>query len=493
MQLAGLPGEADHKLLSKILALIEVLDKSDLEEIHHASMQLLDQTGVVFHSEEARLLMQFHGARVEGKRVFIPAAMVEKALQSCPAEFTIKSRNPDKSVSVGGGTPALEATRGTVFIADSIGRRRKATTEDFINLTKLVQTSDLINLNCGGIALPADLNQESFPAFSMICSALYTDKPLAGLTSSEKVSKECLHLAEVVHGGLEDNMVLGTICPLTPLSYDASDLASAFIYARSGQPLCITSCAMAGTTAPPTLAGTLAVNNAEILAGIVLVQLIKVGIPVVYGNLSSITDMRHINMAVGAPEGILLQLAALQIARYYRLPFRGGGALNDAKGVDFQAGFESMMNLMLLSMAGFDYVPHAIGVLDSYMSISYEKFIMDEQMLMAVRRLQRGIEVNSNTLLTGLAEKIGPGGNFFATDETAFYFRREYWQPSVDLRQPQSLWESAGAPDVANRAMEFCRRRIDGYTKPGIAPAVEAKLLKYFKDHYGQAESLQTV
>ncbi len=479
-------------MYNKVLALIEVLDKTEIEEIHSASMQILDQTGVVLHSEEARLLMQFHGARVDGNKVFIPAALVEKALQSCPTEFTLKSRNPLKSVIVGGGTPALEATRGTVFIADNVGRRRKATTEDFINFTKLVQTSDLINLNCGGVTLPADLNQESLPAFSMVCAALYTDKPLAGLTLNEKVSRECLHLAETVYGGLEDNMVLGTICPITPLSYDTSDLAAAYIYARSGQPLCVTSCAMAGTSAPPTLAGTLAVNNAEILAGIILVQLIKAGTPVVYGNLSSITDMRHINMAIGAPEGILLQLAARQIARYYRLPFRGGGALNDAKGVDFQAGYESMMNLMLISMAGFDYIPHAIGVLDSYMSISYEKFIMDEQMLMAVRRLQRGIEVNSETLLTGLVEKVGPGGNFLTTDETASYFRQEYWRPPVDLRQPQSLWESAGAPDVAYRAMELCRRRLDSYTKPDIAPAVEAKLLKYFKDHYGQAESLQT-
>jgi trimethylamine--corrinoid protein Co-methyltransferase len=479
-------------LYHKFKALIEVLAKTEIEEIHRASMQILDQTGVVFHSEEARLLLQFHGARVDGKKVFIPAALVEQALQSCPGQFTLKSRNPLKQVSVGSGSPALEATRGTVYIADSIGRRRKATTEDFINLTKLVQTSEIINLNCGGITLPADLKQESLPAYSMICSALYTDKPLAGLTLNEKVSRECLHLAETVYGGLEDNMVLGTICPITPLSYDTNDLKAAYIYARSGQPLCVTSCAMAGSTAPPTLAGTLAVNNAEILAGVVLVQLIKAGTPVVYGNLSSITDMRHINMAVGAPEGLLLQLAARQIARYYQLPFRGGGALNDAKGVDFQAGFESMMNLLFLSMASFDYVPHAIGVLDSYMSISYEKFIMDEQMLLAVRRLQRGIEVNSDTLLTGLVEKVGPGGNFFTADETAQYFRQEYWQPSVDLRQPQSLWESAGAPDVANRAMEFCRRRLDGYTRPDIAPAIEASLLKYFKDHYGQTESLQT-
>jgi len=248
---------------------------------------------------------------------------------------------------------------------------------------------------------------------------------------------------------------------------------------------------MAGTTTPPTLAGTLAVNNAEILAGIVLVQLINAGTPVIYGNLSSITDMRYVNMAIGAPEGLLIQLAARQIARYYRLPFRGGGALNDAKGVDIQAGYESMMNLILISMAKFDYIPHAIGVIDSYMSISYEKFIMDEQMLMAVKRLQRGIEVNSKTLLTNLVEKVGPGGNFFTADETAHLFRREFWHPAVNLRQPQSLWESAGSPDVPSRAMEVYRRRLEDYMKPEISPLIEAKLLQYYKDRYGHSEVLK--
>jgi trimethylamine---corrinoid protein Co-methyltransferase len=473
------------------MASVEVLSTADIEEIHRASMQVLDQTGVVIHSEEARLLLQLNGARVDGKKVYIPEALVEKTLQSCPPGFTLKARNPEKAVTVGSGTPALEATRGTVFIADSAGRRRKATGDDFVKLTKLVQTSNVINLNCGGITLPADTKQEALPAFSMICSALYTDKPLAGLTQSEAVARECLHLAEIVHGGLENNMVLGTICPTTPLTYDTTDLAAAYIYARSGQPLCITSCGMAGTTTPPTLAGTLVVNNAEVLAGIVLIQLIKEGTPVVYGNLSSITDMRYVNMAIGAPEGLLLQLAARQIARFYHLPFRGGGALNDAKGVDIQAGYESMMNLMLITAAGFDYVPHAIGVLDSYMSISYEKFIMDEEMFMSVKRLLRGIEVNSETLLTGLVDRVGPGGNFLTADETALYFRREYWQPVVDVRQPQGLWESAGAPDLPSRAMAACRNRLENYTKPDLSPLVEAKLIHYYKTHYGQAEALQ--
>lgn len=468
-----------------------MLDKSEIEGIHYSSLQILNNTGLIFHSEDARQLMQFHGARVDGKRVYIPSTLVEKALMSCPTGFTLKSRNPEKNVAIGNGIAALEATRGSVYITDSFGQRRKATADDFIKLTKLVQTSEVVNLNCGAITNPFDINHQALPAFSMICSALYTDKPLPGLTLNEAVARECLYLAEIAYEGLEENMVLGTICPISPLAYGISDLRAAYVYARSGQPLCVTSCSMAGVTAPPTLAGTLAVNNAEILAGITFIQLIKEGTPVVYGNLSSVTDMRHVNMATGAPEGILLQLAAKQVARYYNLPFRGGGVLNDARSVDIQAGYESMMNLILTMMSGFDYVPHAIGMLDSYMSISYEKFIIDEGMLMAVKRLLRGIEVSNETMLTSLVEKVGPGGNYLTADETALFFRREYWQPALDTRQPFSERNITGTHGFPDRAMDVCLRRLGNYCKPDIASNVEAKLIQYFKDRYGQSETLQ--
>ncbi len=470
---------------------IEVLSKDDIEAIHYSSLQVLDQTGLIFHSEEACMLLQLHGARRDGKRVYIPDSLVKKALKSCPPQFTLKARNPEYAVVVGGGSPALEATRGSVFIIDAVGRRRKATVNDFVDLTKLVQTSRVVNLNCGSITMPVDINQHAVPAFSMICSAIYTEKPLPGLTLNAEVARECLQLAALLYGGMEDNLVLGTVCPITPLSFGSSDLQAAYLYAQAGQPLCVTACGMAGTTAPPSLAGTLAVNNAEILAGLVLIQLIKEGTPVVYGNLSSITDMRHINMAVGAPEGTLLQLAGCQMARYYGLPFRGGGALNDAKAVDIQAGYETMMNLMFFLMAGFDYIPHAVGVVDSYMSIAYEKFILDEEMITALRRMMQGIEVSEETLLSSLVQKIGPGGNFFTTEEASHYFRRENWQPAIDLRQPYGLWKAAGAPDVPSRAMEVCRRRLDSYQKPALPQAVEQKLLEYYKDRYGQSEALQ--
>ena len=478
-------------MFNNVIYIPEVLSPAEIDKIHQSSMRILRSTGVVFHSDEACNLFKQHGARVEGKKVFIPENLVEKAISTCPLHFTVKSRNPLNNVTIGAGLPALEATRGSIYIADSSGNRRKALSEDFIALTKLVQTSPVINLNCGGVTLPSDISQSALPAFSMIISALYTDKPLPGLTLNEKIASECLQLAEIAYGGLEENLVLGTICPISPLIYDAGDLKVAFAYARADQPLCVTSCSMAGTTSPPTLAGTLIVNNAETLAGITLIQLIKEATPVVYGNLSSIADMRYINMATGAPEGALLQVGACQLARFYKLPFRGGGSLNDAKGVDIQAGGESMMNLMLNLLSGFDYIPHAIGVVDSFMSIAFEKFIIDEDMVMALKRLARGIEVNDATLLTDLIEQVGPGGNYLTANETASLFRREFWQPSIDLRQPQSLWQSSGALDAPARAMNVCRRRLESYIKPDIPLSVERELLNYFKNHYGQAQFLQ--
>lgn len=472
---------------------LSILSTAEIEEIHEASLNILDQTGVVINSEEARLLLQYYGARLDGKKVFFPKKLIEESLKLCPDSFVLKSREPEKNVFIGKGSMALEPTRGTVFVIDSRGKRRKPTSSDVVDFLKLIQTSDVLTLSTGGLTVPEDLPVGARPAFALISSALYTDKPLPGITLNAGPTRECLELSEIVFEGIESNVLLGTVCPTTPLIYDANELDAMFLYARNKQPLCITACAMAGTAGPPTLAGMLALNNAEVLAGIVLVQLLNPGNPIVYGNLSSITDMRYVMLAAGAPEGALLQLGARQISRYYNLPFRGGGALSDSKSVDFQAGYESMLQLMITMLAGFDYIPHAVGVLDSYMSISYEKFILDEEMVMAVKRLIRGFSVNETSLMSGLIHRVGPGGNFLATDETALNFRHEYWQPMLADRQPQPSWEAAGSPECTTRAMELCRKRLEHYEKPYIAPNVEKNLLYYYKSRYGQEETLPSL
>jgi trimethylamine---corrinoid protein Co-methyltransferase len=466
-----------------------VLNSAEIEGIHEASLDILNETGIIINSEEARLLLQSHGAKLNGKKVHYPRKVIEEALKLCPDSFSLKSRNQEKSVKIGHGSMAMEPIRGAVFIIDKFGERRKSSSSDLVNFMKLIQTSEVLLLSSAGVVVPSDLSIEARSAFTLISSALYTDKPLPGITLNSGPTRECLELAEIVFEGREENVVLGTVCPTSPLTYDANELDAMRLYAGRRQPLCITACAMAGTAGPPTLAGTLALNNAEVLAGIALVQLLNPGNPIVYGNLSSITDMRYVYMASGAPEGRLLQLAACQMARYYGLPFRGGGALSDAKKVDFQAGYESMLSLMVTMLAGFDYVPHAVGAMDSYMSTCYEKYILDEEMVMGIKRLIQGITVNEKTMMTDLINRVGPGGNFLVSEETASTFRQEYWRPLLVERQPQPSWKASGSPDPAERAMTLCQERIARYLKPGISPRVEAKLLGYFRSRYGQTES----
>jgi trimethylamine---corrinoid protein Co-methyltransferase len=470
---------------------LAVLTEPEIEAVHEASLQILDRVGIVFHSEEACLLFKQHGARVEGKTVFFPPSLVEQTLKSCPIGFVLKARNPEKSLSIGLGGRALAPTAGPVFIADEQGRRRPSSGRDYVNFMKLLHTSDLLNLCGGGLLVPADLQPEARVAFMLIASALYTDIPLPGFTQGAAAAAECLQLARIIFEGPEESTVLGTVNPTTPLVYDAGDIEAMLLYARAGQPVCVTACGMAGSTAPVTLAGTLAVNNAEVLAGIVLVELVHPANPVLYGNISSITDMRTVTFAAGAPEGTLLHLSACQMARRYKLPFRGGGALTDAKGADAQAGYESMMNLMVMGMAGYDYVLHAAGALDSLMSISYEKFIIDEEMGLSVQRLLKGMEVNSESLQLDLVAQIGSGGHYLDSDQTASSFRREFWHPQVGNRQPHAMWELSGAPDAPARARQVWQSRLEKYTKPELGPEIEKRLLQYFRERYGQADGLQ--
>jgi trimethylamine--corrinoid protein Co-methyltransferase len=194
-------------------------------------------------------------------------------------------------------------------------------------------------------------------------------------------------------------------------------------YAGAGQPQLISSLSMAGATSPVTLAGSLALQNAEILAGIVLAQLVREGAPVVFAGASSNVDMGHAHLSIGSPEMAVNTAATAQMARYYNLPSRSGGAVCDAKVPDAQAGYESMMSLLMAQVSGINFVLHSAGILESYNCVSYEKFIIDDEMCGMVKRIKKGYEVNADTLCLNVIREVGPGGHFLDTDHTFEHFR----------------------------------------------------------------------
>jgi trimethylamine--corrinoid protein Co-methyltransferase len=276
-------------------------------------------------------------------------------------------------------------------------------------------------------------------------------------------------------------IVFGITGSLTPLKYDARMLEAIMEYAAAGQPLVISSLAIAGATGPVTLAGNLALQNAEILAGIVLAQLIGEGTPVLYGGVSAIAEMHNGALSIGSPEMAINTAATAQMARYYKLPARGSGTVCDAKAPDAQASYESMMNLLMARLSGINFVLHSAGILESYNCMSYEKFIIDDEMCGMVKRIQRGYDVKPDTLAFDIIKDVGPGGHFLDKDHTLEHFRSELYQPHLSNRDDFVSWQANGSPQNIETANRKYKEILETYEAPELPADIDKDLLKFIE------------
>ena len=281
----------------------------------------------------------------------------------------------------------------------------------------------------------------------------------------------------------ERPVTFGLINPLSPLGYSREMLQALMEYARWRQPVIIATLVMAGSTGPITLAGVLATQNAELLAGVVLTQLIGPGTPVVYGSTSTNIDMKSGALAIGGPELSQMIVAHAQLARHYGLPSRGGGAITDASCPDAQAGFESMLSLMTTVNSGIDFVLHAGGILCSYLAFSYEQFVLDDEMCGLVRRFRRGLEISPETLAYDVIAKVGPGGNFLTEMHTVRRCRSEFWQPELCDRGGLEAWMAGGRQDAVARARQRWQQLLAEHEDPPLDETIARQLHTFVEEN----------
>ena len=225
-------------------------------------------------------------------------------------------------------------------------------------------------------------------------------------------------------------------------------------YIKRGVPLLISPEVQAGATGPTTLAGTLVQATAEFLGHATLAQLITPGMPLMYGCVSSVFDMRTMILPYGAPEADLLCMATAQMARHYGIPSRGTGGSSDANALGMQAGVESLMSILACILAGTSYVAHGAGELENTLAVSYEKTVIDDEIIGMARRLARGIEVTTERLAFDVIKEVGPRGNFLTADHTLRHFRAEQFFPTLLVRDRYDTWEAAGGKRMEERARD---------------------------------------
>ena len=463
----------------------EILTKNQIEKVHETSLQILGKIGLDFGHPPALEVLKKGGAKVDGQRVFFPSRLVEAQIKKAPRRFTLHARNPKNNVVVGGSNTVFAPGYGAPFVTDLEHGRRKATLKDFENFIKLTGASANQDILSGTVVEPTDAPYETRHAHMIYAAVKYSDKCFMGSTMGARAARDCIQMAAILLGSRDQIEtapgIVGIIGPLTPLKYDARMLGALMEYAAAGQSPLIASLAIAGATGPVTLAGNLALQNAEVLAGIVLAQLVREGTPVIFGGASSNTEMRNGTLSIGSPEMALNTAATAQMARYYKLPVRGGGAVCDAKSPDAQASYESMMSLSMAQACGINFVLHSAGILESYNCMSYEKFIIDDEMCGMVKRIHRGIEVNEDTLALDVIKEVGPGGHFLDKDHTYNHFRTEFYQPRLSNRDDFVTWQANGSPQSMETAHKKYKEILETYEAPELPADVDKALQKFIE------------
>ena len=485
---------------------LERLDAASVEAVHEASMHIVEEVGIRLDHERAQSVVEDSGGSVDADGVAtLPRELVVEAVGRAPRTFTLHGRDPDKSVTVGDGTPVRAPSYGpsTVHTAGEAaggesesGRvrseRRDATLADYDRLVKLAHAEDAIT--CAGYSLcePTDVPRADRHLAMLDRSLRLTDKPVMGPTHGAEHAAACMDMVGIAVGDrdLSKPHVAGLVNTTPPRSVDEAMLGGLLTYADHGQPLVVSSFTMAGASGPPTLAASLAQANAENLAVIALTQLVNPGTPVVYGVPSATIDGRYGSLSIGGPESALFVTLAGQLARYYDLPARGGGALSDAKTVDYQSGFESALLGAVTSFSGVDFVLNAAGVLESYAAVSPEKFVLDCEILDSLDRFHEGVRVDEETLALDRIAETDPASHFLdQSDEantdtdTAAGETAPFHRSTVVDKRSHGDWADDGAKSAVELGRERVEQLLREYERPPMDAATERDLDACVAEH----------
>lgn len=460
----------------------EVLSQKDINAIHDTSMSLLSNIGIRFPDETTLSIFKKSGFRTESDKVFFHEEQVMRVIKTVPREFRIQARNPEKDVIIGNGKPVFAPGYGTPFLYDLETGKRPPTLKDFHIATKLAHQLPNQDL-CGHLMVqPSDIDSNLAHLHMLKACILNSDKPFIGSTNGARGANDTVEIVKILFGENANHPgTLGLINTFSPLGFSNDTLKALVTYAQARQPVMISAFTMAGTTGPITLAGMIAQQNAEILAGIVLAQTIKPGLPLLYGSASTNTDMRTGSPTTGSPETSLCISAHAQMARFYNLPSRGGGALTDSASIDTQAGFEAMLSLQTTINSGIDFVLHSAGILEGYKTFSFEKFVLDDEMCGMMRRYNKGIEVKPETMAYDVISKVSHNGNFLSEKHTLQRCRTEFWEPRVIQLSKKSNKGTNKKTDITHQAHTYWKNLITQHETSPMDKIIKKQLDTYIE------------
>lgn len=447
--------------------------------IHEAALRVLAQTGVVVMDDDSVALLKTVGARADGRRVFIEREVVERALSGAPRAFTLTGRNPGRDLRFGDGQPVFGSGSGPAYVLDS-AVVRPGTLADAQATVKLGHLSPGLGFNSDCIE-PLDLPEEQRTRRSDHARLTLSDKSMEWTASLEPDVDEAIAMNEILYGAQWADtpralIVLNTNSPLL-LSVETARILRR--WAALGQPACVTACVMGGATGPATPAGTLTVQHAEVLAALVLGQAAREGSPFIYGAVSTMSSMRTGAAHFGTPEFALMANATVRLAHHAGLPVRAGGAVTDSHVPDAQALLESTMGLSASADAGGDFLFQAAGILSSFNVLSLEKYVLDDELICALRLAAAPSAADAEALATDVIAAVGPGGDYLGQGHTRRH-GRDLDRATFLVRESAERWRALGDGDVRAAARAEVERRLAAHEPPDDLDAVTRRQLDEF-------------
>ncbi|WP_347820059.1 trimethylamine methyltransferase family protein [uncultured Planktomarina sp.] len=475
-----------ERYIDRNIPLYEFLDEATLEIIEYNAETVLEEIGVNFvDSPEALDRWRSVGATIEGERVRVPRGLARELCKTAPSKFVQHARNPERNVEIGGKTLVTAPVYGPPFVRDRDGGRRYATLADFQKFVKLGYMSKYLHHSGGTVCEPTDVPVNKRHLDMLLAHMVYSDKPFMGSVTEPSRAQDSVDMCEILFGKefVQNNTVMTSLINInSPLTFDSIMMGALEIYASNNQASIISPFIVGGAMAPVSVVGTLTQVLAEVLAGIAYSQIIRPGAPVIFGTFVTSIDMNSGAPTFGTPEASQILYGAGQLARRMNLPFRSGGGLCGSKLPDAQAAYETANTLNAALLGGVNFMLHSCGWLEGGLVASFEKYVMDADLLGTLQKMGLGVSADENGQAMDAIREVGPSGHYLGCDHTQKNFKSAFWRSNLFDYKPFETWYEEGARDTYSLAAERVAHQLASYQQPPLDPEILAALEKYVAD-----------
>ena len=464
---------------------IEILSEDEVEFIHSSSLDVLERVGVEVMSPQGCELLLRAGATSDdnGRMIFLDRGLVEECLQTVRPSFTVHARNPAHNIEFGSNRIHFATVGSAPHASDLDNGRRTGNRNDYQKFLRLTQQLNIVHLIGGYPVEPIDIHPSIRHIESLKDCVLLTDKLFHAYSLGRERNLDAIEIVKIARGLDDERLAMEpslftVINSNSPLRLDANMVQGIIEMSLRNQVVVLTPFTLAGAMAPVTLAGAITQQNAEVLAGLVISQLTRPGAPFIYGGFTSNVDMRSGAPAFGTPEYMKAALASGQMARRYQLPFRSSNT-NAANSVDAQSAYESVFSLWGAINGHAHLILHGAGWMEGGLTASFEKFVLDVELLQMISEYLMPITVNDEEIGIDAMLQAGPGGHFFGTDHTQQRYRDAFYAPMISDWRNFETWSEAGSPQAMQHANRLYKRLLAEYEPPPLDPAVREQLEEF--------------